>query len=365
MDTVTRNFTSSHAEAAVSRRRLNRLAGLGFATLVRMATAGDSSAKKKKVKKVTLCLDGQTLAVKKNKQKPLLARGATPGACQTPSTCLRPSDNLQAAVAAASSGASLQLCAGTWSLADPITIDKSLTLIGAGAEATVLDGRNILRPLRINAGTTVTLQDFTVTRGQPPVGLPGGGIRNAGDLTLRGVVVSACAATSGGGIYSGNGSSLTLTAGSRVRGNRAGRAGGGILSNSAEVVLEACELTDNTADDVGGGIASSDGSVTLKAGCIISGNTGIRGGGIDNGTGAVVLEADSDVSGNTTRTYGGGIFSYSGPVTLKANSKVTGNTATNDGGGVWTTIGTVTRENDADLSGNTPNNCATSTGTCP
>ncbi len=52
---------------------------LGIAGLV------ESEAKKKK--KVTLCLNGQTMTVKKSKQASLLSQGATKGACPSQPSC--------------------------------------------------------------------------------------------------------------------------------------------------------------------------------------------------------------------------------------------------------------------------------------
>jgi hypothetical protein len=303
--------------------------------------------------------------VKKSKQKAFLARGATHGPCPSAATCLRPTDDLQAAVTTASPGASLQLCAGTWPLQATLTVDKSLTLVGAGAGQTVLDGQNGLRVMRISAGAAVTLRDLAITRGKPTGVLGGGGISNAGDLTLRNVTVSACAAESGGGIFTAQGSTLTLAGGSRVQDNEAASTGGGIHSNAGTVRLEACQVTGNEAGASGGGLFSTDGAVTLAAGSVVSSNTAFRGGGVEIGDGAVTLEADSRVTGNTSASYGGGIFSLDGTVLLKADSHVTGNTAATGGGGVWTTGGTVTREAGSELAENSPDNCATPGGACP
>lgn len=365
MESAVLNAVASLVNEHVNRRQLATAAGLGLTALTNLTTSRETGAKKQKGKKVTLCLDGQTVTVKKNKQKPLLARGAARGACPAPATCLRPSENLQAAIAAAASGASLQLCAGTWPLLATITIDKSLTLSGAGDNQTLLDGQDAIRVMRVNAGTTVTLRDLTVMRGKPLGLLGGGGISNAGHLTLRNVSVSACTAETGGGIFTAQGSALTLAAGSRVQDNTATNTGGGVHANSGTVRLEACQVTGNEAGSAGGGLFSTDGMVTLSAGSNVTSNTAYRGGGIEIADGAITLEADSNVSGNTSASHGGGIFNLDGTVTLMANSHVTGNSAVIGGGGVWTTLGTVTQEAGSDVANNDPDDCATPDGPCP
>ena len=192
-------------------------------------------------------------------------------------TGLKPADDLQAAIAAAAPGATLTLCPGTWALSSQLRIAKNLTLVGAGAGQSLLDGGRQsngtggVRVLQIAAGARVTLRDLTITKGHAagssfPVSF-GGGILNFGTLTLRDVAVSGNAAgVSGGGIFNFNGGTLTLQAGSSLTGNTAG---------------------GNTANHFGGGIFNSmDGTVTLQAGSSVTGNTAERdgGGGIFNNT---------------------------------------------------------------------------------
>jgi predicted outer membrane repeat protein len=237
-------------------------------------------------------------------------------------TGLKPTDDLQAAIAAADKDATLTLCAGTWKLPYTVGIDKNLTLRGAGAGATTIDGG---RPpsgpggvgvLKIAPGAEVMLQDLTITKGST-VG-SGGGINNEGTLTLLGVSV-----------------------------------------------------TGNTARDTGGGIRN-EGTLTLEAGSHVTGNTSDAiGGGILNYVGTVTLRADSSVSGNTARSSGGGIYTVSGRVTLQAGSRVTGNTApTGNHGGILNKGSTVTVDVDALVCNNTQryeNQCGgtTITGPCP
>jgi hypothetical protein len=223
-----------------------------------------------------------------------------------------PTEDLQAAIDATPPAGTLTLCAGAWLLEETVSITRDLTLRGAGADLTILDGQGQVRVLQIGADAEVALHDLTVTGGRVDAGEDGGGIANAGTLTLRGVAVTGnTSADEGGGIN--NTGTLTLQAGSRVAGNTATDAGGGI-HNDGTLAMENDSLVggDSPADantaDFGGGIASA-GTLTLQAGSRVSGNTASSlGGGIANiGGGTVILQADSRVVGNAA-FEGGGIF---------------------------------------------------------
>jgi pectin methylesterase-like acyl-CoA thioesterase len=126
--------------------------------------------------------------------------------------------SVQAAIDAAKKGATIRICAGTYPEHD-ITIGKSLTLAGAGAEAddtqnTVLDAGGQGRVMAINQAT-VTLRGLRLTGGDDtnrPADTFGGGISNSGKLTLDRCTVTGNRAGSsfGGGVYTGEGASLAL-----------------------------------------------------------------------------------------------------------------------------------------------------------
>jgi hypothetical protein len=264
---------------------------------------------------------GQTL--KKGKRKTCCAglvkdasgrcAAAAPPSSSSP-TCLSPTSTsptqgLQEAIDAAAAGATLTLCAGTWTLSETVVIAKNLTLVGAGAGATTLDGGRPpsgpggVRVLTIDPGAEVTLQDLTITKGRATGDRfpdnAGGGISNQGTLTLIGVSVTGNTGRIGGGIYNGSGT-VTLAANSSVSGN--------------------------TANSLGGGIYTLEGMVTLQADSQVSGNTaGFGGGGIYNDEGTVTIEAESRVSGNRATNYGGGIVNSDGTVTVASDALVCDN----------------------------------------
>lgn len=86
MDASRFDAMTTRLGAYLSRRRgVGALVALGLgAPLLPEATEAG-----KKKKKVTLCLNGQTVKVKKKKKSSFLRQGATPGACPacTPATC--------------------------------------------------------------------------------------------------------------------------------------------------------------------------------------------------------------------------------------------------------------------------------------
>ncbi|MFT4037666.1 MAG: hypothetical protein QM692_05755 [Thermomicrobiales bacterium] len=320
-------------------RRRSVLAGLAGAGLAgAAASTPDGAAAKKKKKKVTICRNGQTLSVVKKKKNAHLLPGDTAGACAATGTTaavspgsttsttpgpqcpdIRPTADLQAAIDAAVSGSTLRLCPGTFHVTSPLSIEKDLTLEGAGKNldegGTVLDGGDKVTVLVVGGSCTVTVQDLTITRGfrSDDNGRLGGGIINNGDLTLRRMAVTFCEAFTGGGIHNFNHTALTLA--------------------------EGVHIAHNTARDEGGGVSTDGGTMVMKEGSFIENNTAAR--------------------------NGGGIVTFA-ELTLEAGSFVVDNTATTgEGGGIRHAVGTLTISRHATVEGNTPDDCNSIGGACP
>ena len=99
----------------------------------------------------------------------------------------------------------------------------ALTINGAGATATIIDGGDLDRVLHVKSGGAVSISGVTIQNGS---GGEGGGIYNIGTLTLTNSTVSGnTAGANGGGIY--NYSTMTIT-NSTVSGNTAPVSGAGI-----------------------------------------------------------------------------------------------------------------------------------------
>jgi CSLREA domain-containing protein len=197
-------------------------------------------------------------------------------------------------------------------LTGALTIDDDLTLTGAGAASTVINGNGLAtqdRVLSINS-STVNISGVTIRNGRPSE--RGGGIFSYGSvLTLSGVVLNDNEATFGGGLFVVGGSATLIS--STVTGNTAG-AGGGIYKNDtgSGLTLIGSTVNDNHAD---GDLCGCSGG----------------GGGISTVTGGTFV--NSTISGNSTDSYGGGVEAYD---TLHLyNVTITQNTAGIDGGGIW------------------------------
>ena len=77
--------------------------------------------------------------------------------------------SLRATVAAATASDTVTIPAGTYVLASPVVVDKTLTLQGAGARSTILDGGFTTRVLTLQSPAgQVTIQGVRITRGRSP-----------------------------------------------------------------------------------------------------------------------------------------------------------------------------------------------------
>jgi hypothetical protein len=170
---------------------------------------------------------------------------------------------IQDGVTLASSGGTVNVAAGKY--LENVKIDKSLTIKGAGAINTIVDGNKADSVFAIgmkDPNVDVTLSGMTATNGNAN---DGGGIVNRGTLALTGVSLTDNIANNGGGICNIFGT-VTMNSGS-ITGNIANN-GGGICNFYGTVYLKGGSITGNTANKLcggiySGGICNSD-TVTLK-----------------------------------------------------------------------------------------------------
>jgi hypothetical protein len=191
---------------------------------------------------------------------------------------------------------------------------------------------------QIDAGAEVALIGLTIRNGNTA---QGGGINNAGKLTLTNDTVSNNSAGNGGGIC--NTGTLTLT-NDTISNNSAGNGGG--IYNAGTLTLSNSTLSGSSASSFGGGIFSS-GPVTLTSDTL-SGNSAGGGGGIYS-TGALAV-SDSTFSNNSAGSFGGGI-NNEGTLSL-ARSTFTGNHAF-AGGGIYVYINRSLSVSNSTFAGNT------------
>jgi CSLREA domain-containing protein len=195
------------------------------------------------------------------------------------------------------------------------------------------------RVLHIQSGAIVVLDNVTVRNGNEIN--EGGGIYNAGSLTLSSVIVSDNQAIDkGGGIY--NTGDLTIQKDSKIgeagHGNEA-NIGGGIFNDSGSVRISNSRVSGNQAAQSGG--ISNSGELTISASMIGgkgAGNSATEtdGGGISNyGNGTLIIQDQSFVCANTAETNGGGILNYHGTITISKSwigDADAGNEAASGGG---------------------------------
>ncbi|HEY0180542.1 MAG TPA: right-handed parallel beta-helix repeat-containing protein [Dokdonella sp.] len=182
-----------------------------------------------------------------------------------------------------------------------VTLATSLvTIAGAGAASTTIDGSGIDGVIAAEAYSNVAVQGMTLTAGAL---LLGGCVSVDHALFyLADSVVTGCTASSGGGA----------------------------IFNEGTLIIARSDIRSSTAD-FGGGIDNS-GMLTLID-STVEHNVARRGGGLASAYGALVTVSGSTIASNTA-TDGGGVY-LSGAATF-VNSTITENAAYDNGGGIST-----------------------------
>ncbi len=216
-----------------------------------------------------------------------------------------------------------------------IVIDKSLAIIGLGANNLAISGNNASRIFSIQGSiNTSSFPDFRLSRAQP----------------------SSYTATTIAGLTLRNARSTSAT-----------ENGLGILTSAALLRLDSCEIRDceNTAGGKGIGLYVEDGTCEVFN-CTFSGNScgaGGEGGALAVDNNAFVYVANSTFFGNQS-PKGGALAALDGLCSI-SNSTIAGNTATTEGGGIYedgselylnnTLVATNTAPNGPDVSGTVQN----------
>ena len=318
-------------------------------------------------------------------RKTLLPAVALAVACALPFAasahpCAVPADHatLQAAFDDAACDP-IQVAAGTYF--GSFTLTRAVTVHGAGAGVTILDGQNLARVLTIdfpgNTFTpfTVVLTGLTVQHGNAHGAnfdqIVGGGIADfAGSLVVNDCDVSHNTAstqddrTAGGGIYNDRGdlsllhttvtantsggfsggieneSAYMVVADSIISGNQSRTFSGGIGSDGLGLAITRSQITNNTVQSgPGGGITAEGGPLAIDHSVVSGNHAGDYAGGLASEGGDLRMIACT-VSNNTAAVEQGGGVVQAGLGLLMRRSTVSGNkiTAGGDGAGVWLAI---------------------------
>jgi CSLREA domain-containing protein len=214
-------------------------------------------------------------------------------------------------------------------LTGDLDILHDLSITGAGASTTAIDGNRLDRVLDVR-GANMHLARLSIRNGSADTS--GGGIaNNAGALTLDDVMVSDNqAAEDGGGVA--NMGTLTLN-NSEISDNSSDNRGGGI-ANRGTVIAADSQIMGNTAFSSGGGIyADNNGRVELTGTSVMM-NTASRGGGITNASGALTV-IDSQIMENmATEVDGGGILNRA-TLTVRGSMVADNMSHEGKGGGIF------------------------------
>jgi CSLREA domain-containing protein len=240
-----------------------------------------------------------------------------------------------------------------------LDITGDLTIVGAGASETGIteDAFAVDRIFDVREGVVamrgLAIHDVHMSAILSGDETCGGGMRNAGDLTVAHVVIRDNVFRRGGGGICNRGGSLRLSD-SLIEGNIAAFSGpgGGVLNAGGGLaILERLVISSNRGDTTGGGGIANNGSMIVRDSLITANTTGGQAsgaGGIANsGASASLVVINSTISGNWTDPgggAGGGVSTREeGATTTLINSIVTGNAASfSAGGGVSTREGTTT-----------------------
>lgn len=238
-------------------------------------------------------------------------------------------------------------------LAGDLDITGDVTIIGAGAENTIIDGGGIDRVFDIFPEATVTISGVTIRNG---TARNGAGIRNTGTLLLENSIVENNVAEGefdsvGGGIANSQGGDFTLD-GVIVRNNTAEIHGGGLYSTDSTATIIDSTFENNSTEMDGGGVSVFNGSLDMTGGAISNNSTELDGGGLSMES-AIVSLTQVSVSENTATEEGGGINVIGSDAELRVfASTIANNTATNEGGGIRA-VGVTVGLMDTTVSGNT------------
>lgn len=192
----------------------------------------------------------------------------------------------------------------------------------------------------VGSGSTMTMNGGTIKDCSASDGDGGGGgIYAAGAVVLNGGTISGCKAVgsykAGGGIYIDSSGSLTMGGGS-ITGCTASNWGGGVFAQGT-FELTGGSITKCSALS-GGGVNISNATTTLNGGTISNCKATSGGGVYIAGSDGSILEmkngsiTDCEATGDTSRLMGGGVY-INNRMTMTGGS-ITGCTA-DDGGGIY------------------------------
>lgn len=198
-----------------------------------------------------------------------------------------------------------------------LDITDELTIVGNGRTNTIVQaGTNstngIDRVFHILPGANVIMERMTIRYGRINGSVGGGGVNEAGTLTITDAELTDNSADSGGAVYNLNGTVMLEQ--STLANNTAVNDGGAVYNSAGTLTVTDAELTDNSAN-FGGAIFNYNGTVTLEQSTVANNTAANNSGGVDNSAFGAVTTLNvynSTFSGNSAGFTGGAILAYSG-----------------------------------------------------
>jgi predicted outer membrane repeat protein len=237
------------------------------------------------------------------------------------------------AISLAASGDTIQIAAATYQ--ENLSIPFNLTLKGAKAATTKIDGTNSLNVFTVGAGISLTLSNLTIEKGLGYTG--GGGVDNSGTLTVNNSLFYLNTALTGGAILNTGIATISKTTFSGNSPYFSGHSAScGAIDNRSTMTITTSTFDTNYANNnfTSGGAICNGGTLTITASTFSNnssqGNNAGYGGAIFNYAGTLTV-TNSTFSGNAATTSGGAIYSQGGTVQI-SNSTI-GNNPENIGGG--------------------------------
>jgi len=218
-----------------------------------------------------------------------------------------------------------------------IVVDNDVFLDGEGR--LIVDGNADHRLFSVELGADVVLWRITVTGGSTSD--EGGGIVNAGRLTLVDSTISGNSATSSGGLRNLGPGTLIL-ANTTLSENTAARFGGG-MHNFGRAELIDTTVSNNTAGSGSGAISNRPGATMSITSSTVVGNS-TPGGSAGIGNQGTLTVTNSTVSGNAAGSSAGGIGNGAPGVLTLVSTTVARNSATEPGTAIFND-GTATLRN--------------------
>lgn len=239
-----------------------------------------------------------------------VATGGSDGGSNDCTNIASPCRTIGYAIDQAADGNFIRIGPGTYP--EHLDVAKNLTFVGAGMDATFIDGSNTGRVMNLEDPYTVAITNLTIQHGNSN-GSGGGGIANSASLTLTHVKVADNVADLFGGGIANNLNGQLMMSDSLVSGNQTtttGGAGGGLeLGSSNPTHLTRVTISGNTADEQGGGIEIDSSSLYLTN-VTLTANQAKYGAGLHISNSSTAILLNSTIAANTATGNAGGVMSF-------------------------------------------------------